>query len=101
MHAMPFRPRERIRHMAGIATLSLALSAFAARARTPLDFSLDREIRWRTAPAFTVNPPPTDPPAQPIPRPNASPPRRPSHPDNGTTAFERHGLTLLKFPFAF
>jgi len=101
MHAMPFRPRERIWYMAGIAALSLSLPAFAARARTPLDFSLEREIRWRTAPAFTVNTPPTDPPAQPAPRPNASPPRRPSHPDKGTAAFERHGLTLLKFPFAF
>jgi hypothetical protein len=99
MRAMPIIFRERCRPMAGLAVLLFSVSA--AQARTPVDFSLEREIRWRVAPAFTVDAAPADDRARGTIRPQSAPPRRPSHPENDATQTQRQGLTLLSLPFAF
>lgn len=87
--------------MAGTVFLAAILLASPARARQQIDFSLDREIRWRVAPAFTVNASPfpaasSAPPS----RPTVTPPRIPSRRESGTTEAGRQGLTLVRLPFA-
>lgn len=100
MHLLPPIGSVRRWHMAGIVLLAGLMLTQPARARSQIDFSLDREFRWRVAPAFTVNPPPNA-AAAPPPEPTGSPPRTPTRQHNGGAEADRRGLTLLRLPFTF
>ena len=74
--------------VASLLPAALTLASAPAQARTPLDFSLDREYRGRVAPSFSHMAPAPDP---------KHPPPRPGH---GTAEVNRQGLTLMKLRFA-